>query len=231
MLRLRFWKPAPGVRSFLIELVIVVLGVLIALGAQQAVDGWNARREVADFEAALKREIAASLAAHQFRVAQGPCLRRRLAQLERWRKDWADGDGVPARGPMGRPMAANPNLAVWRAGAEAVAAMPLDRRLAYAEINDALELLTLLNIREIGHWYELFEYDGAERLSPDEIHRLRGRILAATWTDRSLANNWPLLLERAKALGILPAAIAPGDIERRIATSQLCEPFIEGTPR
>lgn len=225
MLRLRFWKPAPGMRSFLIELLIVVLGVLIALGAQQAVEGWNTRREVAAFRVSVDRELATSLAIYHFRVAQGPCLRRRLDQLEAWQRDWRDGDGAAWNGAIGRPLAANPNIAVWATGAgDTAAQMPLDIRLAYADLYDSLESYRTLNLREISAWYELFAYDGATRLSPEEVNRLRGLILSARWTDRSITLNFPGILERAAALGIKPDTVPAQQIADRVAASRLCEP-------
>ena len=47
-MRLRFFKPVNGWSGFLTELVIVVLGILIALAAQQAVDNLRWRGEVKD---------------------------------------------------------------------------------------------------------------------------------------------------------------------------------------
>lgn len=222
---LRRWRPQHGWRDFATELVVVVLGVLIALGAQQAVDGWNTRRDVAAFRSALDEELALSLSTYRLRVAQGPCLRRRLAQLDAWQRDWRDGNGPAWHGPIGRPLAANPNFAVWNSGAQGtVAQMPLATRLAYADLYDAFENYHTLNVREVAAWYELFSYDGAERLSLEEVNRLRGLILSAQWTDRSLQLNYQGLVDSAAALGIKPKPIPADVIPARIAATKLCEP-------
>lgn len=223
MLRLRFWNPAPGVRAFLIELLIVVLGVLIALGAQQLVDGWNTRREVAAFRTALNEELAGGLATYRFRIAQGPCLLQRLEELDAWQRDWRDGDGRSWLGAIGRPLVANPQAAVWQTGAlDTAGQMPLDQRLAYADLYDSLENFRTLNFREVDAWYALFAFDGAKRLSAEEVNRLRGLILSAQWTDRSIELNYPRLLEAAAKLGIRPAPVPTKEIANRVAATQLC---------
>lgn len=226
MLRLRFWKPAPGVRSFLIELLIVVLGVLIALGAQQAVEAYRARDEVANFRAALDREVARNLALYSVRVRQGPCLRKKLADLESWHGVWSDGGlGAPA-GVIGRPLAAPPNFAVWRAGAQSAASlMPLEMRLRYTQVYSGLEIHELIIDREAAAWRDLAAYDGATQLSPQELNQLRGAILAAKWTDWSIDQNWPILLRHAAALGIGPQRLPRALVDQRVAASKLCEDF------
>jgi len=230
MLRLRFWNPAPGVRSFLIELLIVVLGVLIALGAQQAVDGWKTRREIAAFRAALDEELAASLDDYSLRIAQGPCLRQRLDQLDAWQRDWRDSDGPAWSGPIGRPLGSPPRTSVWQTGAAGtVSEMPLNLRLAYSELYDQLENFKALNSREIEAWYALFPYDGATRLSAEEVNRLRGLILSARWTDRSIGLNYPMLVASAARLGIAPAPGRAKEIADRVMSTQLCGRGAEAT--
>jgi hypothetical protein len=63
MRRLHLIKPPNGWPDFINELVIVVLGVLIALGAQELLNKWNARRDLDEFRSAVDQEIADNLAA------------------------------------------------------------------------------------------------------------------------------------------------------------------------
>ena len=63
MFRLMRLKPPHGWNAVSWELTIVTLGVLIALGAQQMVEGWSWDRKVAATEQAMHQEIKNSLLA------------------------------------------------------------------------------------------------------------------------------------------------------------------------
>lgn len=74
-------KPLHGWREFAGEVVIIVLGVLIALGAQQIVEAIHWREEVRLTEEALTNEIGLSIVNAAERKMVDPCLRDRLAHL------------------------------------------------------------------------------------------------------------------------------------------------------
>ena len=67
-------KPMHGWRAFWGEVGIIVLGVLIALGAQQLVETFQWRREVAGFRDSLREEIAVNLGSYPYRAKQKPCI-------------------------------------------------------------------------------------------------------------------------------------------------------------
>ena len=70
-MRIYLPKPLHGWREFTGEVGIIVFGVLIALGAQQAAEAINERREASETRAALTQEIAETLAILELRrVAQ-----------------------------------------------------------------------------------------------------------------------------------------------------------------
>jgi hypothetical protein len=74
-------KPLHGWRQFAGEVGIIVVGVLIALGAEQLVASWHWRSEVRQTDERLAREMAMNLANAYERFAIDPCLRPRLAEL------------------------------------------------------------------------------------------------------------------------------------------------------
>jgi hypothetical protein len=76
-------KPIRNWREFLKEVGIIVLGVCIALAAEQAVEWWHWRNEVSAARAALRTEIAAFDDFYIYRIAIGPCVDRRINTLER----------------------------------------------------------------------------------------------------------------------------------------------------
>ena len=76
-------KPLHGWRQFAGEVGIIVVGVLIALGAEQLVASWHWRSEVRQTDQRLVREMGMNLANAYERFAIDPCLRPRLAELAR----------------------------------------------------------------------------------------------------------------------------------------------------
>lgn len=82
MSRLRF-SPSMGWRAFWSEIVIVVLGVAIALAANEAVQEWSWRNKVSDAEARLRGDIAWTFLWAAEKYATQPCVDAQLAALGR----------------------------------------------------------------------------------------------------------------------------------------------------
>ena len=81
-MQLKLPKPLRGWREFAGEVGVIVLGVLLALGAQQLVERLNARSEATKSMDAIRVELAHSAGAFEERAVTQPCLDRRLAELE-----------------------------------------------------------------------------------------------------------------------------------------------------
>src|SRR6185312_3419955 len=77
-------KPWHGVREFLKEYVIIVVGVLTALAGEQAVEWSHRQREVGEAREALRAEIERDLTIVEGNVRQDTCMRRFLPRLEAW---------------------------------------------------------------------------------------------------------------------------------------------------
>ena len=85
-------KPMHGWREFAGEVGIIVIGVLIALGAQQLAEGWQWRQRTDDARVALAREITNISALHYERLIVQRCLLGRLDfladRLEKSGPEW-----------------------------------------------------------------------------------------------------------------------------------------------
>lgn len=88
MFRLLRLKPPNGWTAVWWELLIVAAGVLLALGAQQAVETVNQRREAAETRETLTNEIKETLAILELRRAAQPCIDRRLEEVRAIVDDW-----------------------------------------------------------------------------------------------------------------------------------------------
>jgi hypothetical protein len=74
-------RPPKGWPKFAAEVGIIVLGVLIALGAQQVVESLHWREEVREADKRIRDDIVSNLTNASERFAIDPCLRNRLAEL------------------------------------------------------------------------------------------------------------------------------------------------------
>lgn len=74
-------KPLHGWREFAGEVGIIVIGVLIALGAEQVVETIHLRQEALGAEQRIKDELAGNSAEEVERLAVAPCLTARVASI------------------------------------------------------------------------------------------------------------------------------------------------------
>src|SRR5947208_15175051 len=74
-------KPLHGWRAFTGEVGIIVIGVLIALGAEQVVEELSWRARVHDATDTLRSEIANHYSAATEIVLAAPCIQRQLQLL------------------------------------------------------------------------------------------------------------------------------------------------------
>ncbi len=81
--RWRRFSPSMGWSAFWSEIVIVVLGVVIALAANQAVENWNWRNKVKDAEVRLRYDINWAFLWEAEKYVSVPCIDAQLAALSR----------------------------------------------------------------------------------------------------------------------------------------------------
>lgn len=81
--RWRRFSPSMGWRAFWSEIVIVVLGVVIALAANEAVQDWSWRNKVEDGETRLQGDIAWAFLWAAEKSASQPCIDAQLATAAR----------------------------------------------------------------------------------------------------------------------------------------------------
>src|SRR3954451_15928664 len=113
-MRVHLPKPLHGWREFLGEVGIIVIGVLIALGAEQLIQTVRSQREVAQFRSAVDLELATTLAAYRYRIDQEPCVKRRLGELRRWLEPSRAGTTLARAGEIGRPSLYSFLTSVWK---------------------------------------------------------------------------------------------------------------------
>lgn len=177
-------KPLHGWRAFVGEVGIIVLGVLIALGAEQVVESVHDRylaRQALDH---IRGELAFNSAFAAERVAIGDCMRASFTDLRQ--KLVASGDNWP--GLEGKPLSGAPQVAtnllfamtpplssprhIWPVSAWASATSGgvfnrgQKRFFNYAALYAMVERLARLQEREIGDDSNLAPFETAQKLDP-----------------------------------------------------------------
>lgn len=198
-------KPLHGWREFAGEVGIIVIGVLIALGAEQVVEIVHGNAEVRQFRSAVDDELAYDLGSYKQRLMLGPCVRARLAELDYVIASDRGGRPIRMHGLSHWPVSFSLRTSVWtgRTG-DVEARMPLQTRLAYAKIYDDLGNFDVHRVDERNAWMELGDFDDAQELSNADLMRLRGLVSKLRWIDAIMLSNWPEEAERGEALGIFP---------------------------
>src|SRR3954467_9785381 len=88
-------KPLHGWREFAGEVGIIVVGVLIALAAEQVVEAWRWHERAAEGRERLRAEVGHAFLLVEERNAVRQCIDEQLAKME---------DAVLASGPMLKPL-------------------------------------------------------------------------------------------------------------------------------
>jgi hypothetical protein len=224
MFRLTRLTPPHGWNAVAWELAIVTLGVLIALGAQQFVDGIHQRNEVTQLVGALRSELADNRARWEHVRASDPCTLQRLDALERWYKT------APRDARLDRAY----RLFVWNqhSGAwdlaktsETTANIPLRQRLLFASLYDA-----------INNWRQMINEENANTQAlngllatadqPENRRQIPYRIsLARGFVNRRIF-NYDYMFTRFDALHI-----APDNSQLTVKANDklLCEPLTEAS--
>jgi hypothetical protein len=197
--RARRWQ------KFARELGVIVLGVLIALGAEQAMTTWHERSQMRELRVAVDNEIALGLGVWQGRVEQQACLEARLDELSRWLQGWREGKPQNLLGPISAPRSGPSGTSVWESRDPAVMTqMPLQAKLAYAGIYDEFANNEVQRLDERMTWLALGEFDGALFLDHGAQMRLQGLITRARWRADNISNNLVDAEKPALEMGIKP---------------------------
>ena len=117
-------KPLHGWREFVGEVGIIVIGVLIALGAEQIVEGWHWRHVVSAERVALNEDVADIWNAMSARMVIQQCMDQRLAELQTIFERRSRGQPLGLVGPIGRP-------SVWSAHTTALQIATADQSLSH----------------------------------------------------------------------------------------------------
>lgn len=204
-MRIRIPKALLGWRKFMTDLWTIVLGVLIALTAEQYLDNRKWQSQVDDFRQALRIEMAENMGTYEFRRAQDRCVSSRIAELEAWLRSHRARRPIKLTGPIGIPASLSLGSSVWASRtSELQSHMPLDERLTYARVYDEAANNEAHRLAERDAWIELGDFDGASELDRRDLMRASGLINEVRYRHGRFAINFDAQLGYAKELGLKP---------------------------
>lgn len=198
-------KPIHGWREFAGEVGIIVVGVLIALSAEQLVEAVHGAAQVREFRNAADDELAYDLGSYKQRLMLTPCVRARLEELDHVIASDRAGRPITLHGLSRWPISFSLRTSVWAGRTGDVSTrIPLRTRLTYSSIYDDLANYDVHRVDERTAWQELAQFDDASDLDHSDIMRLRELVSRLRWLDSIMVANWPEEAERARQLGIYP---------------------------
>ena len=202
MFRLTKLNPPHGWNAVAWELAIVTLGVLIALGAQQFVDGINRRSEVRQLVGGLRGELADMRARWDHVRNSDPCTVHRLDALDRWVATAPPDAKLPN---AYRAFLWNMHTGAWDLAktSDAMSDIPLKQRLTFASLYDA-----------INNWRQMISEENANTQAlngllatadqPENRRQIAYRLsLARAFVNRRKL-NYDYMFKRFDDLGIAP---------------------------
>jgi len=202
-------KPVHGWRELFKEIGIIVVGVVIALGAEQAVDAIHWMSQVDAGEAALKVAFVREVDNMALRKTQSDCIAQRLGFLSQTVERASQSGQLPAVRPIGHPPYTPWTIGAWDAlvASDTVSHLPRTKMLNYVQIAQRTAVLSGMSDRENDQWTILDSVVGpGRRLSDVEAEQLRITLAEAAESNRLMQRTSGRLWELVKATGLVESS-------------------------
>lgn len=204
--RLMRLRPPHGWPSAWWELIIVTVGVLIALIAQELVQAAHWNGQVRAFQRSVASEVGMNLGTYSYRTEQNACTNRRIQELESWWQSWRNGRGAELKGRIGQPASLSLRTSVWTSRTpELTSHLSFKQRVIYAQLYDELANNDTHRILERTAWLALGDYDGARSLDQPDLKRIRGLLNQVRLRQEWFVGNSLRIRKFAKILQISEA--------------------------
>jgi hypothetical protein len=200
-------KPLHSWREFAGEVGIIVLGVLIALGAEQLVEVVHQQREGVQGENTIRDEIELNLGRLQSRRSIHACVDRRIEDIQRLLDGAASRPDIVTPAWIGRPQYWTFLDSRWQAESQAGRAALVDalRLSDYGVMYNRMQNLQSEMDAEQTDWARLRMLEHLHRLDPGPALQLGLTLQDARYRNWRLALVTDQLFGMAKALRLRAA--------------------------
>jgi hypothetical protein len=206
-MRVRLPKPLHGWREFAGEVVIIVLGVLIALVAGQVAQSLQEHQTARETRVAVRAEVAAGLASLALRQRAEPCIARRLSEIRQIVDRWGQSGSYATPSWIGAVPTFGVSLARYDAANTAGRLAPLssDEQYSLGVLAFGLRAFADLQSQEAEQWARLrMLRSGAAALSETDRANIRVALQEAQLLDYRAKLSVRQFIAFAARLGIHP---------------------------
>ncbi len=185
-----------NVREFLKEYVIIVVGVLTALGAEAVVQNLHERRLSAEAREAVRAELNVDLTSLSRRGRQEACVARQLDDIQAFLDRAQTGGSFTPLTSVGRPIWGIVYTQRWQAATAGgrTSLLSSEEQRGFGRVYAQLDVLAQKVVDERHAWTQLRGLAGLRRLSPELIESQRMTLSAARDLDAMI--QWDLRLAK-----------------------------------
>ena len=218
-------RPLHGWRQFAGEVGIIVLGVLLALGAQQFAESIQQRSDAADARRAVRGELEVNLSRLTSRAAQKHCVENRMEEIQALLDKAGKDPSITTPGWVGRPQYWSMQTVRWDAISQGgrAALLPADELADYGLLYSWMSNINGVMTKEQADWARLRTLEHMSSLSPQMIFDLNATLQDARYSNWRI-KRWMMQMEPTETklkLRNIPNALS--------ATQSACIPM--ETPR
>ena len=225
-------KPLHGWRAFVGEVGIIVIGVLIALGAEQVVEAIHDRQVAEETRASLKGEIEANLGSMQVRAGFEQCIGRRLSEVHAILAQWGRTGsfvtpGLVSTAPGIRIVSVRFDAA---ASAGRLSLLPSEEQFRIGRLIKGMQAATDAEDREGPAWAQLrLLENGPAILTASDRTQILVAFQNAAYDDYTVRDLLSQIIPYAKTFGYVPNTRATTDTARYIGSKgyrpRICLPI------
>lgn len=178
-------KPLHGWREFVGEVGIIVLGVLIALGAQQLAEKIQQRSEANDARQAVRGELEVNMARLASRAAQKHCVENRMDEVQALLDKATNDQSITTPGWIGRPQYWSMQTVRWEAISQGgrAALLPANELADYGALYSWMHSINGVMTTEQADWARLRTLEHMSSLTPQMIFELNATLQDARYSN------------------------------------------------
>jgi hypothetical protein len=188
-------------KEFFIELGTVVLGILIALSLEQAVENWREHRQYLEAREAMRVELASNMANFAYLPAISACTGRRLADIGLMLDKAEKHQAFDPPSWIGEASSFRFRFSAESEAARSVLFSPEEQRqfaTVYSFMHDLLQEMD----RERQAWARLQALEGRNGLPPEMVANLREAQAEARYQDRRIDHLMGLVRANTRRLSL-----------------------------
>lgn len=193
-------KPLHGWREFAGEVGIIVLGVLIALGAQQLAENVQHRSEADDARRAVRGELEVNMSRLASRASQRHCVEDRMEEIQALLDKAAKNPSITPPGWVGRPQYWSMQTVRWEAISQSgrAALLPADELADYGALYSWMSNINSVMTTEQADRARLRILEHMSNLTPQMIFDLNGALQDARYSNWRI-KRWMMQMEPTEA--------------------------------